>query len=95
MIHNLGLDTKILMNGTKISYIRPWVTYGKVLNLGGHLLVNISDVYSNAKWSTDRGWLEICNPMNDYLSKIGTYQGCIGMEISKRPNSGGRNEKNL
>ena len=44
------------------------------------------------KWSTDRGWLEICNPMNDYLSKLGTYQGCIGMEM-KRPNSGGGTEK--
>ena len=85
MIHSLGLDTKILMNGTKISYIRPWVTFGKVSNPFGYLLVNISDVYSNAKWSTDRGWLEICNPMNDYLSKIGTYQGCIGMEIAKDP----------
>ena len=61
----------------------------KSIKPGGHLLVNISDVYSNAKWSTDRGWLEICNPMNDYLSKLGTYQGCIGMELAKRPNSGG------
>ena len=59
------------------------------IKVGGYLLVNISDVYSNAKWSTDRGWLEICNPMNDYLSKLGTYQGCIGMEMAKRPNSGG------
>ena len=59
------------------------------IKVGGYLLVNISDVYSNAKWSTDRGWLEICNPMNDYLSKLGTYQGCIGMELAKRPNSGG------
>jgi hypothetical protein len=56
---------------------------------GGYLLVNISDVYTNSKWSTDRGWLEICNPMNDYLSKLGEYQGCIGMELAKRPNSGG------
>jgi hypothetical protein len=56
---------------------------------GGYLLVNISDVYTNSKWSTDRGWLEICNPMNDYLSKLGEYQGCIGMEMAKRPNSGG------
>ena len=59
------------------------------LEKDGHLIINISDVYSNAKWSTDRGWLEICNPMNDYLSKLGTYQGCIGMEMAKRPNSGG------
>jgi len=56
---------------------------------GGYLLVNISDVYTNSKWSTDRGWLEICNPMNDYLLKLGEYQGCIGMEMAKRPNSGG------
>jgi hypothetical protein len=55
----------------------------------GYLLVNISDVYTNSKWSTERGWLEICNPMNDYLSKLGEYQGCIGMEMAKRPNSGG------
>ena len=56
---------------------------------GGYLLVNISDVYTNSKWSTDRGWLEICNPMNDYLSNLGVYVGCIGMEMAKRPNSGG------
>ena len=59
------------------------------VKVGGYLLVNISDVYTNSKWSTDRGWLEICNPMNDYLSKLGEYQGCIGMEMAKRPNSGG------
>ena len=58
---------------------------------GGYLLVNISDVYANSKWSTDRCWLEICNPMNDYLSNLenSEYQGCIGMEMAKRPNSGG------
>ena len=58
---------------------------------GGYLLVNISDVYSNSKWSTERGWLEICNPMNDFLSTFtdSEYQGCIGMELAKRPNSGG------
>ena len=51
---------------------------------GGYLLVNISDVYSGK-------WLEICNPMNDFLSTFGDseYQGCIGMEMAKRPNSGG------
>ena len=67
-------------------------TLGKIwgsIKSGGYLLVNISDVYTNSKWSTDRGWLEICNPMNDYLSKLGEYQGCIGMELAKRPNSGG------
>ena len=35
--------------------------------------------------------VEICNPMNDFLSTISDseYQGCIGMEMAKRPNSGG------
>ena len=57
---------------------------------GGYLLVNISDVYTNSKWSTERGWLEICNPMNNFLSTFSDseYQGCIGMELAKRPNSG-------
>mgnify|MGYP001211294529 CR=1 FL=1 len=67
-------------------------TLGKLwssVKKGGYVLINISDVYSNAKWSTDRGWLEICNPMNDFLSTIGEYRGCIGMEMAKRPNSGG------
>ena len=61
------------------------------LKSGGYLLVNISDVYTNSKWSTDRGWLEICNPMNNFLSTFSDseYQGCIGMELAKRPNSGG------
>jgi len=64
---------------------------------GGHLLVNISDVYasSGAKikrmGTNGKTWLEICNPMNDFISTFGDseYQGCIGMEMAKRPNSGG------
>jgi len=57
---------------------------------GGIIAVNIADVYTNSSWSTDRKWLEICNPMNDYLTSQGlTYKGCIGMEMAKRPNSGG------
>jgi len=63
----------------------------KTLRKGGILMVNISDVYANAKWSTDRCWQEICNPMNDFLSekKDAEYMGCIGMEMAKRPNCGG------
>ena len=64
---------------------------------GGYLLVNISDVYasSGAKQkrlnSGGKHWLEICNPMNDFLSTFSDseYKGCIGMEMAKRPNSGG------
>ena len=55
----------------------------------GYLLVNISDVYASSGGS--KKWLEICNPMNDFLSTFSDseYQGCIGMEMAKRPNSGG------
>ena len=61
------------------------------LRSGGKLCVNISDVYGNAKWSTDRGWSKICDPMNEYLDEYRDmeYIGCIGMEMAKRPNSGG------
>ena len=34
---------------------------------GGYLLVNISDVYASSGGS--KKWLEICNPMNDFLSQ--------------------------
>ena len=57
---------------------------------GGIIAVNIADVYTNSSWSTDRQWLEITNPMGDFLTSQGlTYKGCIGMEMAKRPNSGG------
>lgn len=63
---------------------------------GGIIAINIADVYSSsgAKQkrlnSSGKQWLEICNPMNDYLTSQGlTYKGCIGMEMAKRPNSGG------
>ena len=56
---------------------------------GGYLLVNIADVF--ARTGSDKGMVEICNPMNDFLYKFSDseYQGCIGMEMAKRPNSGG------
>ena len=51
--------------------------------------MNIADVF--ARTGSDKGMVEICNPMNDFLSTFGDseYQGCIGMEMAKRPNSGG------
>ena len=56
---------------------------------GGYLLVNIADVF--ARTGAQRNMVEICNPMNDFLSTFSDseYQGCIGMEMAKRPNSGG------
>lgn len=56
---------------------------------GGIIAINIADVYASSK-KDDKGWLEICNPMNDFLVSQGmTYVGCLGMELAKRPNSGG------
>src|SRR5210317_281461 len=56
------------------------------LKKDGILAINIADVY-NPK---DKGYYEICNPMNDFLKSKGLkYAGCIGMEMTKRFNSGG------
>ena len=75
-----------------------WVS----IKSGGYLLVNISAVYASS-WSKlkrlnshGKRWLEICNPMNDFLSTFvdSEYQGCIGMEMAKRPNSGGAGTAN-
>jgi hypothetical protein len=55
---------------------------------GGYLLVNISDVNASSKGKKSKGWLSICDPMNDFLDtlKDSEYQGCIGYEMAKRPN---------
>ena len=59
------------------------------LKSGGLLCINISDV--NAKVSKGAKWLKICDPMNDFIDEYrdSEYRGCIGMEMAKRPNSGG------
>jgi hypothetical protein len=66
-------------------------TIGKIiptLKYGGILAVNIADVY-NPK-SKNKEYYQICNPMNDYIKSQGLeYYGCIGMEMTKRFNSGG------
>ena len=51
--------------------------------------MNIADVF--ARTAGERNMVEICNPMNDFISTFSDseYQGCIGMEMAKRPNSGG------
>jgi hypothetical protein len=56
------------------------------LREGGVLAVNIADVYS----APEGGYVDIVNSMNDFIASKGlTYMGCIGMEMTKRPNSGG------
>jgi len=60
----------------------------KTIKPGGYLLVNISDVNASSKGKKSKGWLSICDPMNDFLDtlKDSEYQGCIGYEMAKRPN---------
>ena len=56
------------------------------LKEGGILAVNIADVFNAPK----NDYVEITNPMNDFLYSKGLkYRGCIGMEMTKRFNSGG------
>lgn len=59
---------------------RAW----KKLEVNGHLVLNISDVYANHRIN------KICDPMNDYISKLSgaKYVGCYCYEMKKRPNSG-------
>ena len=52
-------------------------------------MVNISDV--NASSGGKKEWLKICDPMNDFIKTLNDsqYVECFGMEMAKRPNSGG------
>ena len=60
------------------------------LRVGGVMAINIADVYASSDVSGGKQWLEITNPMSDFLVQNGMkYIGCIGMEMAKRPNSGG------
>lgn len=57
---------------------------------GGHIAVNIADVTVDAKYA------EIINPMYDFMESQGMkYVGTIGMEMAKRPNEPGANNKKL
>lgn len=53
------------------------------LESSGHMVINISDVYSNHRIN------QICDPMNDFISGLegAEYVGCYGYEMRKRPNS--------
>ena len=60
----------------------------QTLKKGGIMAINISDIFSTS--GTERTYLSIVNPMNEFLESQGLiYKGCIGMEMAKRPNSGG------
>lgn len=58
------------------------------LKPNGYMIINISDVYSNHTIN------KICDPMNDYLTSLGgTFIEGIGLQMSKRPNSGALKDK--
>jgi len=60
------------------------------LKKGGKMAINIADVYTSEKGGGGKDWKEITQPMCEFLESKGlTYKGCIGMELAKRPNSGG------
>ena len=59
------------------------------LRSGGKLCVNIADVNAGSQGKKKKGWLSICDPMNEFIDtfKDSDYLGCIGMEMAARPNS--------
>jgi hypothetical protein len=64
-------------------------TLGKIIptiKKNGILAVNIADVFN----APINDYVEITNPMNDFIKSKGLeYIGCVGMEMTKRFNSGG------
>lgn len=56
---------------------------GKNLKSGGHLVINISDIYTRKKL------YKICDGMNDYIQSTGQYEyiGAMGFRMPKRPQS--------
>lgn len=59
------------------------------LKIGGHLIINISDIYTRKKH------YKICDPMNDYIMSTGHYEyvGCWCLKMPKRPMS--KSSKNV
>jgi hypothetical protein len=55
----------------------------KNLKSGGHLVINVSDIYTRKKL------YKICDGMNDYIASTGEYeyQDAIGLKMPKRPMS--------
>jgi 16S rRNA G966 N2-methylase RsmD len=80
--NNIDVWNKLFLHKT---IEKVWPTIRK----GGYLAINIADVYATSK-GDGKGYQEITNPMNDYISSLGgEYEGCLGMEMAKRPGSAG------
>lgn len=57
--------------------------HSKSLKSGGHLIINISDIYTRKKL------YPICDGMNDFIASTGLYNyvGAVGLRMPKRPMS--------
>jgi len=64
-------------------------TLGKIIpaiRTRGRLAINIADVYD----AKSKDYFDICNPMNEFIESQGMkYDTCMGMQMTKRFNSGG------
>lgn len=60
----------------------------KTIKKDGHLIINISDVYAVSKGKGKKQFLEICNPLLQYVESMGgfTLEKIIGYKMNKRPN---------
>ena len=75
-----GTDIEVWLNDFLFATIdKCWNS----LEDGGTMIINISDIFQNKKP------MKICDPMNDYISKLpkAHFAGCMGLRLSKRPNS--------
>jgi 16S rRNA G966 N2-methylase RsmD len=59
------------------------------LKSGGILAINISDVCSTSRGRKEKGWLEICNPMLDYVESLNKFklEKIVGYKMAKKPGS--------
>jgi len=57
----------------------------EALEDGGTFIINIADVYATS--SGENAYNQICDPMNDFLSRLpnACYSGCFGLRLSRRP----------
>lgn len=57
------------------------------LKAGGILAINISDVCSTSKGRKEKGWLEICNPMIEYVESLNkfTLESILCYKMTKKP----------
>lgn len=63
--------------------LNVWAT----LKAGGHMIVNIADIYERSL----KSYVHICDPMIEFMKTLDdcSYEGVIGMEMAVRPSDSG------